>query len=216
MQSENILSPKKDYLQLLETEATRHLQHFKIKEGNRNMKIQKKRYNALQNSIDILGNLTFLNWSDWSDPDRPIRHTPLNKVEVAVLQESIYKCYNADIKTKNEPNNIRKGYIFISYFDSQFYARRELAMALATMGSRLWHLNEFSHPKKIGDDLCFKTNFLGNSTRQWIFFIRDYTVFSIRVENGNEIDIEQLARYIDQKFVELNKELNEKSIIPEK
>jgi hypothetical protein len=81
---------------------------------------------------------------------------------------------------------------------------------MSAMGNRILSADEFFYPKNIGDDVCFKTKVSNGYVKIRLYFIRNYTVFEIGIFHLKNVDIiEEIAQYIDQKFFEINKQLNE-------
>jgi hypothetical protein len=101
------------------------------------------------------------------------------------------------------------GMIAIAYSNSLDLCRRECfaVMANCPMPNELVAYSHVPCNENIGDDICFilrKPNYK-------LYFIRQNTLFVVNLVNAEKntnINIIELAKYIDQKFVELNKELN--------
>jgi hypothetical protein len=191
------------------------LQRLEIEDGSKEKKIKIKRSLLQKQHFHPLS----LKISDLSEPIITQYHLidthripkigRIAKIESDIdyiEPDTILQIYNTEILTSNEHES--QGHIEIAYTTSQYYARRYFVSCLTNgIRTKPAEIKDYSYPENIGDDLCFMDNSL---QFQYIFFIRDYTVFKICMNNTQKNSILELAKYIDQRFIELNKKLNEK------
>jgi hypothetical protein len=113
-----------------------------------------------------------------------------------------------EINLKDESGKWRVR-INMAYTPSLEMCRWELFadMVSCTMPTELVAASYILCDEKIGDDICF----VSRKPNYKLYFIRQNTLFVVdlvNAEKNTNINIIELAKYIDQKFVELNKELN--------
>jgi hypothetical protein len=201
---ENFENEINSFLESIESEHyTFILNNYKIEEGKKNKKNEKKRIVISEIDFELPYNLTLCNFE--------LNGIAIHKIDKNnkdyISPNELLKGYAANIFTNDYLN---MGIITVTYTNSQYLARRILASNISGLTNRLLRADEFSRPN-IGDDICLLDKEISNGYHKiWIHFIRDCTVFKIGINNPKDIDIEKLARNIDQKFTELNKKLNEK------
>ncbi|MDR2757567.1 MAG: hypothetical protein LBC20_17905 [Planctomycetaceae bacterium] len=199
---ENLENEINSYLKRLESEYyTFLLNNYKIEDGNKNKKNEKKRIVISEIDFELPYNLIV---SNFTSNGKVVHHKVNENHKDFIEPNELLKGYAADIFTKDY---LEMGVITVTYTNSQYLARRILASNISGRTNRLLRADEFSHPN-IGDDICMMTEGTQGLHRKWIFFIRDYTVFYIGINDPEKIDVEKLARNIDQKYAELNKKLN--------
>ena len=100
--------------------------------------------------------------------------------------------------------------INIAYSPTLDKCRKELFAEMLNNTMFVQAVAECNKPckEKIGDDLCFIDSRTGNDR---ILFIRQNTLFVIGLASENEKNLLEFAKYIDKKYVELNKKLNEEA-----
>jgi hypothetical protein len=196
----------------LEKERCTFLQnHFGVVAGSKTNKVRNKRIVALGTQFgEIPFQCAFSGYVTHFSNDHRVERIDDTSKQEKVRYEGIdtqYECYSLEIILKNSLPKKHIGYMGVIYTNSEYLARRIFVGEVAVKTSRLFNKEDFTRPEGIGDDYCFKTK--SQDRRSRIHFIRDYTVFSIEIDDTKAIDIEKFAQYIDQKFVELNKRLNE-------
>lgn len=151
----------------------RRVKQFGMEDGDRNAKNQRTRADILEIEFDLPDNLKIHFHSE----------------NAAFFTTSIYG-----------PDYL--GSCIVSYTDSQFYARRELAFLIHITGNRSLFSDDFTRIEGVGDDIC-----LMQKNRNHIYFIRDCIAIRIDVDS-RFVDAEKLARFFDQKLKEENDKLN--------
>jgi hypothetical protein len=133
-----------------------------------------------------------------------------SRIENNIVSNKLPVYLEIDLKDEKDESGKWRVRIKMAYSPSLEMCRYELfgEMVGCTRQVELIAKTTVLSKEKIGDDLCFIAPFHNDE----IYFIRQNTFFLIRLENykDKEINIIELAKYIDQKFVELNKKLNEK------
>ncbi|MGL6194251.1 MAG: hypothetical protein ACRC2T_05455 [Thermoguttaceae bacterium] len=201
-------------LKFLENDNTTELlNHFGIAEGSKSKAAKNKRVVIAGEHFDnlpknvALSNITthFLRRgagaAEIADPDL----VDIEK-KIFINADAIFELYAMDIRDPFSRKHI--GSVGALYTNSEYLARRILASEIAVKTNRLLDRGEFTLPKDIGDDYCFRRD--DGDARSRIHFVRDFTIFSIELDAAKEVDIEKLARCIDQRFAELNTEINKK------